>query len=216
MSQGINNLPFLMFIKAFIFQDYTWVLTLWYFLFREKAILFTWSVVLWAICSSLTRYLFVYCFARINYSILSMLWVSSHACIYGVAGLYFDDTADEHNPQVIEAIHRLSKRQEDERVWRLVRGDQLMMKHDHLAHNLWFKPDDVRSSLYPSDSVSCFISCPLSKSNSSLCAQPKHFYLQPYLAEIKKEEEERKRWDRMWKYYDYGIGIVVSHSYILG
>jgi len=80
-------------------------------------------------------------------------------------GLMHDDTLME-TPEVTEALHRLPKRLQDERQFRISRALYLSMRKDVLPKDEWTKwENDVK-------------------------------YLQPYLLEVEKEFHEREEWNK--------------------
>jgi ubiquinol-cytochrome c reductase subunit 7 len=80
-------------------------------------------------------------------------------------GLMHDDTLTE-NAEVKEALHRLPKRLQDERQFRITRALYLSMRKEVLPKEEWTKwENDVK-------------------------------YLQPYLQEVEKEVREQEEWNK--------------------
>jgi ubiquinol-cytochrome c reductase subunit 7 len=80
-------------------------------------------------------------------------------------GLMHDDTLTE-TPEVLEALHRLPKRLQDERQFRITRALYLSMRKEVLPKAEWTKwEQDIK-------------------------------YLQPYLTEVEKEVKEEEEWNK--------------------
>lgn len=82
-------------------------------------------------------------------------------------GLKVDDLLDEDQPEVSEAIRRLDKDAQYERLFRLKRSLDLSLKHRILPKEEWTKPEeDVH-------------------------------YLMPMMEKVKQEMAEKKKWDQI-------------------
>lgn len=100
-------------------------------------------------------------------------------------GLWRDDCLYE-SPDVIEALRRLPQHIKDERAFRLVRAMQLDANKRLMPKEQWTKYEDVKTLI-----------CQLSKVHMT---KKKIFlqdvqYLQPYIEEVRKEREEREKWN---------------------
>eukprot|EP00126_Sphaerothecum_destruens_P005366 Sdes_comp18723_c0_seq1m9056 len=80
-------------------------------------------------------------------------------------GLFRDDLYNENEPAVVEALSRLPRRVQDDRLYRIHRALDLSCKHDILPVEEWTKDqDDVR-------------------------------YLKPMLEKVREEFKEKEIWN---------------------
>merc|ERR1712071_528538 len=88
-------------------------------------------------------------------------WKTAHFCRYGL----FTDDCFFDNPQILEAVRRMPKWQQDERMWRIARALDLAAKRNILPKEEWTTQES------------------------------EEHYLEKYLREVKFEDAEKQMWD---------------------
>ena len=102
------------------------------------------------------------------------------ASLFSLPGLRREDLYDEDYDDVKEAIRRLPETEKNLRLYRIKRALDLTLKHAILPREQWTKEEEVSSLLF--------------------CIQNSHtfqdiMYLKPYLEEVVRENNERKKWE---------------------